>query len=141
MPESENPAYGQQTKTDFNDRIVDEWRVVTRPRLVGVKEKWTQLDLGSATDEQLLAAIREMSMEEGYYWASNSYITFAVSKFPDEQLQHFLRETLPDHNFTSSQLLSGIKSKTMQANADLFAIAQAGSGSRRAGPSGDRDAR
>ena len=92
--------------------------------LVGVKEKWAQLDLDSATDEQLLAAIREMSYEEGYYWVSNSYISFAVSKFPDEQLQCFLRETLPEHNFSSGQLLSGIVSKTLQANADLFEIAK-----------------
>ena len=68
---------------------MDEWRAVTRPRLIAVKEEWAELDLDSATDEQLLAAIREMSMEEGYYWASNSYISFATSKFPDEQLQHF----------------------------------------------------
>ncbi len=124
MPESENPAYGKMTKTGFNDRIVAEWRAVTLPRLVGVKEKWAKLDLDSATDEQLLAAIREMSYEEGYYWVSNSYISFAISKFPDEQLQCFLRETLPEHNFTSGQLLSGIESKTMQANADLFEIAK-----------------
>ena len=124
MPESENPAFGQKTKTGFNDRIVGEWRAVTGPRLIAVKEKWAQLDLDSATDEQLLAAIREMSSEEGYYWRSNSFISFAVSKFPDEQLQCFLRETLPDHNFTSGQLLSGIESKTMQANEDLFEIAK-----------------
>ena len=124
MPESENPVFTGKTKTGLNDRIVAEWRAVTGPRLVGVKEKWTQLDLGSATDEQLLAAIREMSMEEGYYWASNSFLSFAVSKFPDEQLHHFLRESLPDRNFTSGQLLSGIESKSMQANEDLFAIAK-----------------
>ena len=124
MPESESPVFLGKTKTGLNDRIVDEWRAVTRPRLIAVKEEWAELDLDSATDEQLLAAIREMSMEEGYYWASNSYISFATSKFPDEQLQHFLRETLPNHNFTSGQLLSGIESKTMQANEDLFEIAK-----------------
>jgi phosphohistidine swiveling domain-containing protein len=124
MPESDNPAYGQKTKTDFNDKIVAEWRAVTAPRLIGVKEKWAQLHLDSATDEQLLAAIRDMSTEEGYYWVSNSFISFAVSKFPDEQLHHFLHESLPDHHFTSGQLLSGIESKTMQANADLFEIAK-----------------
>nr|ADI19623.1 phosphoenolpyruvate synthase/pyruvate phosphate dikinase [uncultured delta proteobacterium HF0770_45N15] len=124
MPESESSVFLGKTKTGLNDRIVDEWRAVTRPRLIGVKEKWAELDLDSATDEQLLAAIREMSMEEGYYWASNSYISFATSKYPDEQLQQFLRETLPDHHFTSGQLLSGIESKTMQANEDLFEIAK-----------------
>lgn len=32
MPVSENPVYGQKRKTDFNDRLVDEWHAVTRPR-------------------------------------------------------------------------------------------------------------
>ena len=76
MPERENPGtkavYGWLAKTDLNDRLVDQWHEVTRPRLVGVKEKWAKLDLDSATDEQLLAAIREMSYEEGYYWSSVS---------------------------------------------------------------------
>ena len=65
-----------------------------------------------------------MSYEEGHYWSSNSYLTFGTSKLTDEQLQRFLSETLPDHNFTSGQLLSGIESRTMQGNADLFAIAK-----------------
>ena len=39
------------------------------------------------------------------------------------QLQAFLREALPDHNFTSGQFLSGFNSRIMQANDDMFAIA------------------
>ena len=128
MPESEDPGtrsvYAWMAKTDVNDRLLDQWHAVTRPRLVGVKQKWAQLNLDSAADEQLLAAIREMSYEEGHYWSSNSYLTFGTSKLTDEQLQRFLSETLPDHNFTSGQLLSGIESRTMQGNADLFAIAK-----------------
>jgi pyruvate,water dikinase len=128
MPESENPGtkavYGWLAKTDLNDRLVDQWHEVTRPRLVGVKEKWAKLDLDSATDEQLLAAIREMSYEEGYYWSSNSCATFGTTKNTDEQLQRFLHETLPDHNFISGQFLSGIESRTMQGNADLYEIAK-----------------
>ena len=34
----------------------------------------------------------------------------------------FLRETLPDHHFTSGQFLSGFKSRIMQANDDLYEI-------------------
>ena len=128
IPESEDPAtkavYGWLAKTDVNDRLLEQWHAETRPRLIGVKEKWAQLDVESATDEQLLAAIREMSYEEGHYWASNSYLTFGTTKLTDEQLQRFLSETLPDHNFISGQLLSGIESRTLQGNADLFAIAK-----------------
>ena len=124
LPLRENPIFQFRAKTDINDRYVDEWHTVTRPRLVGIKEKWAKLDLDSAADAHLLAGIREMSYEEGYYWCSNSYLAFQVSKHTDEQLQRFLRETLPDHHFTSGQLLSGIESRTMQGNADLFEIAK-----------------
>ena len=128
MPESEDVAtkavYGWMAKTDVNDRLLDQWHAETRPRLLGVKEKWAQLEVDAATDKQLLAAIREMSYEEGLYWSSNSYLTFGTSKLTDEQLQRFLSETLPDHHFISGQLLSGIESKTMQGNADLFEIAK-----------------
>ena len=64
-----------------------------------------------------------MGIEEGYYWSSNSSHTFGVAKSTDDHLQCFLRETLPDHHFISGQFLSGIESKSMQANADLFEIA------------------
>mgnify|MGYP007000254890 len=50
--------------------------------------------------------------------------TFGVAKSTDDQLNVFLQKTLPEHNFISGQFLSGIKSKTMQSNADLFEIAK-----------------
>ena len=74
LPLRENPIFRFRAKTDINDRYVDEWHTVTRPRLVGIKEKWAKLDLDSAADAHLLAGIREMSYEEGYYWCSNSYL-------------------------------------------------------------------
>ena len=124
MPESDNPTYMFATKTAFNDRQLGEWHDVTRPRLVGIKEKWQAVDAATAPDDVLLEGIREMGIEEGYYWSSNSSHTFGVAKSTDDHLQCFLRETLPDHNFISGQFLSGIESKTMQANADLFEIAK-----------------
>jgi len=42
----------------------------------------------------------------------------------DDQLQAFLRDTLPDHKFTSGLFLSGFKSRIMQANDALFEIAK-----------------
>ena len=46
MPVSENPVYGQKRKTDFNDRLVDEWHAVTRPRAKAAairEEKFRQI--------------------------------------------------------------------------------------------------
>ena len=97
---------------------------MTRPRLVGIGEKWKPVDVATASDETLLAGIREMAIEEGYYWTSNSSHSFGVAKSTDDHFQCLLRETLPDHHFISGQFLSGIESKTMRANADLFEIAK-----------------
>ncbi len=124
MPESRNPTYSFASKTAFNNKQLGEWHDVTMPRLKGIGEKWSKLDLSSASDEELLAGIREMGIEEGNYWSSNASHTFGVAKSTDDQLQCFLKETLPDHNFISGQFLSGIQSKTMQANADLFEVAK-----------------
>ncbi|MEE3278207.1 MAG: PEP/pyruvate-binding domain-containing protein [Pseudomonadota bacterium] len=124
MPESDNPTYVAFHKTAVNDRQLDEWHEVTRPRLASIGEKWSKLNPATATDEKLLEGIREMGIEEGYYWSSNSSHTFGVAKSTDDHLQCFLRETLPDHHFISGQFLSGIESKSMQANADLFEIAK-----------------
>ncbi|MCY3811759.1 MAG: PEP-utilizing enzyme [Gammaproteobacteria bacterium] len=124
MPESDNPTFMAFNNTAVNDRQLKEWHDVTRPRLVGIREKWAQVDPALASDARLLEGIREMAIEEGYYWSSNSSHTFGVAKSTDDQFQCFLRESLPDHHFISGQFLSGIESKTMQANADLFEIAQ-----------------
>ena len=124
MPESKNPTYVAFNNSEWNDRQLGEWFKVTHPRLQGIREKWSKIDPETASDEQLLAGIWEMGIEEGYYWSSNSSHTFGVAKSTDDQLQCFLRETLPDHNFISGQFLSGIESKTMQANAALFEIAE-----------------
>ena len=124
FPESKNPTYVAFNNTTTNDGQLQEWHDVTRPRLVGVREKWAAVDVANATDDKLLEGIRELGIEEGYYWSSNSSHTFGVAKSTDDQFQTFLRETLPDHHFISGQFLSGIESKSMQANAHLFEIAK-----------------
>lgn len=124
MPKSKNPTYVAFNNSEWNDRQIGEWFKVTRPRLQGIREKWSKIDPQTATDEKLLEGIQEMGIEEGYYWSSNSSHSFGVAKSTDDQLQCFLRETLPDHHFISGQFLSGIESKTMQANAALFEIAE-----------------
>jgi phosphohistidine swiveling domain-containing protein len=124
MPRSNTSVYMFASKTDFNDRQLAEWHDETMPRLKGIGEKWAKLDLTTASDEELLAGIREMGNEEGNYWSSNASHTFGVAKSTDSHLQDFLETHLPDHNYISGQFLSGIESKTMQANADLFEIAK-----------------
>jgi len=124
MPESDNPTYIAFNKTWTNERQHKDWRERAIPELEGTTEKWRKLDVKAASDEELMTGIHELAEAEGWYWRSNGGHTFGVAKSTDDQLQCFLRETLPDHNFTSGQFLSGFKSRIMQANDELYVIAK-----------------
>lgn len=124
MPESDASTYVAFNHTAQNDPILKKWFEYTKPRLEGVAEKWRALNVEEASSDKLFEGICEMGIEEGRYWSDDSSHTFGVAKSSDDQLQIFLRETLPDHNFISGQFLNGIESKAMQANADLFEIAK-----------------
>ena len=124
LPESSNPTYIAFNNTGTNDRQLQQWYDKSKPRLEAVAGKWSRLRIDTATDAELLAAMVEMGMEEGHYWSGGASHTFGVAKSTDDQLQCFLRETLPDHHFISGQFLTGIESVTMRANADLFEIAK-----------------
>ena len=124
MPKSDNPTYVANHKTQDNDRRWKSWQDEAMPRLVATAEKWREVDISAATDEELLAGIREMAIEEGFYWTGNTSHTFGIAKSTDDQLQCFLRENIPDQHFISGQFLTGLESKTMQANAELFEIAK-----------------
>ena len=124
MPESTNPTYVAFNNTKQNDAVLKYWYEKTLPRLESVADKWRKLDVARASDLELFNGICELAIEEGRYWSDDSTHTFGVAKSTDDQLQCFLQETLPDHNFISGQFLTGIESKTMQSNADLFKIAE-----------------
>ena len=124
MPKSLNPTYVANNKVANNERQIREWREDAVPRLTKVRAKWSKVDPIQASDEELLSGIREMGIAEGYYWAGNTSHTFGVAKSTDDQLQCFLAENATEANLISGQFLSGVKSKTMQANEDLFQIAK-----------------
>lgn len=122
LPESHNPTYVANHKTEGNERQIADWRDRALPELLGCAEKWRGVDAAQTPDQELLEGITELARAEGWYWSSNAGHTFGVGKSTDDHLQCFLRETLPDHYFTSGQFLSGFKSKIMQANQDLYGI-------------------
>jgi phosphohistidine swiveling domain-containing protein len=124
LPQSQNATYVAFNHTAQNDGVLKKWYEYTKPRLENSAQKWRQVDVSLATDQELLDGICEMGIEEGRYWSDDSSHTFGVAKSTDDQLQCFLKETLPEHNFISGQFLTGIASKAMQANADLFDIAK-----------------
>ncbi len=124
VPESNDPTYTAFHKTFTNDNQHRDWRERAMPELEAATAKWSALDIAGASDATLMEGIRELTEAEGWYWSGNGGHTFGVAKSVDDQLQCFLRENLPDHNFTSGQFLSGFKSRIMQANDALFEIAK-----------------
>jgi len=124
MPESDNPTYVAFNKTQVNEGVLKKWREETLPKLLSTIERWNAVDAEAASDEELLRGIRELGIAEGDYWSNDSAHTFGVAKSTDDQLQCFLRETLPDHHYTSGQFLSGFKSTTMEANEAMYGISK-----------------
>ena len=123
-PEFQNPTFGAFNRTQVNENQIKGFYDWAKPNILAVREKWEQVDVANAPDEQLLEGIRETSIAGGSFWSGNGGHTFGVAKSTDDQLQAFLREALPDHHFTSGQFLSGFKGKTMEANEHLFSIAR-----------------
>ncbi|MHA2122817.1 MAG: PEP/pyruvate-binding domain-containing protein [Promethearchaeota archaeon] len=124
LPESKNPTYTAFNKTQINEKQIKGWREKAKPELLATVEEWRKIDYKTASDEDLFRGISELAIAGGMYWSSNASHTFGVAKSTDDQLQAFLRENLPDHNFISGHFLSGFKSKTLEANENMYNIAK-----------------
>ncbi|MHA2181694.1 MAG: PEP/pyruvate-binding domain-containing protein, partial [Promethearchaeota archaeon] len=124
MPESSNPTYTAFNKTQVNEKQISGWKEKAKPELLATVEEWRKINSKTASDEDLLRGISELALAGGRYWSSNASHTFGVAKSTDDQLQAFLRENLPDHNFISGHFLSGFKSKTLEANEHMYKIAK-----------------
>lgn len=97
------------------------WRQEGLPQYLAIIEDWRELDAASASDEKLLEGVLELAKADAYYWEENSKV-FATAKVTDEQLQRFLTRNAPDSGFTSGTFLSGFKSRTLQAQSDMWEI-------------------
>lgn len=123
-PESKNPTFGAFNRVQINEKQIKGFYERAKPDILATAGEWRKVDPKTASDEELLKGVCELAIAGGMYWASNGGHTFGVAKSTDDQLQAFLRETLPGKNFTSGQFLSGFKSKTMDANEHLYRIAK-----------------
>jgi phosphohistidine swiveling domain-containing protein len=124
IPKSSNPTFTAFNRTQVNENQIKGFYERAKPDIVATSGQWAKVEPATASDEELLEGICETAIASGMFWCSNGGHTFGVAKSTDDQLQAFLRETLPDHNFTSGQFLSGFKSKTLDANEHLFEIAR-----------------
>ncbi len=97
------------------------WRYDELPKYMAIIERWRQCDITTATDDELLAGICDLTRADGHYWeAANSVL--ALPRWQDQALQTFLQEHAPEAGYTSGMLLDASDSKTMQAQMDLWHI-------------------
>ena len=99
------------------------WRYVALPRYLKQIRMWDQLDPPSASVEQLWKGIRALSQADAAYWFNGGvWNAFSLSRGTESQLQNFLHE-FGDHQFSSGQFLSGMRSPAFDAQRSLFGIA------------------
>ena len=105
---------------------VRHWRNDALPRYLSAIERWRQVVVEGAAERQLYDGIRELTIADAHYWGGKASASkvFGVAKVTDQGLQTFLERVLPKGQLTSGVFLSGFASKPMQANADLWRLAQ-----------------
>jgi pyruvate,water dikinase len=102
---------------------VPYWRDQVLPTHLSTIERWTTLELATASDEQLLDGIRELARSEAVYWGSTTLV-IAVAKGSDQVLSAFLSLVRPRRGLSSALFLRGFASKALDAEAELQSIAE-----------------
>lgn len=103
------------------------WEEAVLPNYQTTIARWDALDHNTATDDQLLAGIAEMSAADPTYWfgsAPNLGLSRILDPVFDRLLKSFLfRSALPKSGLGSSAFLRGFDSKALDAQADMEALA------------------
>jgi pyruvate,water dikinase len=107
----------------FGDEMGAYWRGQALPSYLATTERWKAEDPASAPDERLLAGVRELAMEGGRYWFACA-LMIARAKVTDALLGRFLATAAPGRSLTSGTFLRGFPSPTVDAEAELEALAE-----------------
>ncbi|MEM7114547.1 MAG: PEP/pyruvate-binding domain-containing protein [Chloroflexota bacterium] len=104
-----------------------DWEGAVLPNYQAIIARWEALDRDAASDEQLLAGIREMSAADPTYWFSSAP-NLGLSRMFDPVFDWLLksvlfRSALPKAGLGSSAFLRGFDSKALDAQADMEALA------------------
>lgn len=115
-------ASGKMIRAMFRQAI-PYWRDEVLPSHLRTVERWKELALAGASDEQLLEGIRELARSEAVYWGSTTLV-IAVAKGSDAVLERFLALALPKRGLGSAVFVRGFPSRALDAEADLQSIAE-----------------
>ena len=99
------------------------WREQALPTYLATIERWKAMDLADAPDKQLLAGVRELTLEDARYWFACA-LMIADAKITDALLGRFLALAAPGRNLTSGTFLRGFPSPTVDAETELEGLAE-----------------
>ena len=104
--------------------LLPRWRHGALRIYLATIRKWRSLDPASATNAQLWAGIRAMSLADARYWYRHGvWNAFALARGTEYALANFLAEHAP-REFTTGQFLSGLPSPALDAQVMLWRIAR-----------------
>jgi len=103
---------------------VPRWRFGALPIYLRTIRRWHRLEPAAATDAQLWAGIRAMSLADARYWYRHGvWNAFSLSRGTEYGLARFLDEHAPGL-FTTGQFLSGLPSPAFDAQLRLSEISR-----------------
>jgi hypothetical protein len=107
----------------FGDETAGYWRDRALPSYLARIERWKATSPADASDEQLLAGVRELALEDARYWFACAFM-IARAKVTDALLNRFLGLLTPGRGLTSGIFLRGFPSPTVDAETELEALAE-----------------
>lgn len=109
--------------------MLPHWRDEALPAYLATIERWKDVDLTDAADEDLLHGVRELAVADAVYWLGAA-IPLGLARITDALLDHFLKSVAAGRGSsngprpTSGPYLRGFPSKALEAQAQLEAIAR-----------------
>ena len=74
---------------------IPQWRRKGLPDYLACIEQWRQLDPAAASDEQLLAGVRALTIADAIYWVHARHVLAVVRRL-EVPLNNFLRKYAPE---------------------------------------------
>lgn len=103
--------------------LVPHWRDEAIPSYQARIAQWQQVDLATASDEELLRGMRLLAAEDAIYWFAAA-VPLGFARMTDSALDGFLKSVSNGRGrLTSGSFLRGFPSKAAEAQAELEAIA------------------
>src|SRR5829696_3875632 len=107
----------------FGGERLAYWREQTLPAYLAAIERWKAVDPAAASDERLLAGVRELALADARYWFACA-LMIGRAKITDALLGRFLAVAARGRGLTSGTFLRGFPSPTVDAEAELEGLAE-----------------